>query len=547
MALTTTRTTTRTTLTNKQCHSSRGNLAGGPSACDPRYPNYEQLTTLKGAAVRAHAALSHVLMATTAHAAQLEAPEAAGAGAGAAGAAEAAAGVAGAAKHGAASGAAGRERGLGGGGGVGSRKEDMEKLEEWLSKLDQDGDGAVDRSELLAVILAVGGSEQQCNAIWANLDLDGDGALTVQEIATALKVRQCLFETEHIPALVAIATTTQPRGLCYSVQTLWTLATFTKLRAPLGKAMAVETAVSALRRALDNGGLRAHGAHTAAAAAPSTEAAATGTPLQRSGATRDLINRQWWLRVAEWAAATIWLLAYDDNNCHRALHAVGELLVSLAADAEPCLQTMAMGAVVRLIMLPTTMATALHELGALDVLLRVGQSVRANPQLRLMCSATLSFLSFAEGAEGTVAITRRLETSHEVERTLVSLVKARRRPGLQTVGCRRLALVALTSLKKCKVVLALGGTAAVLDVLRHVHNPGKTAHPPNPGEAVAEMDGTPTPTPAQPGRGKLSGPSGHGHGHHRLWCLGHPELLRCAINALLNLSIEASNQVVRSE
>ena len=61
----------------KQCRSSRGNLAGGPSACDPRYPNYEQLTTLKGAAVRAHAALSHVLMATTAHAAQLEAPEAA--------------------------------------------------------------------------------------------------------------------------------------------------------------------------------------------------------------------------------------------------------------------------------------------------------------------------------------------------------------------------------------------------------------------------------------------------------------------------------------
>jgi hypothetical protein len=39
------------------------------------------------------------------------------------------------------------------------------------------------------------------------------------------------------------------------------------------------------------------------------------------------------------------------------------------------------------------MATTLHELGAVDVLLRVGQSDRANPQLRLMCSTTLSFLT----------------------------------------------------------------------------------------------------------------------------------------------------------
>ena len=98
-------------------------------------------------------------------------------------------------------------------------------------------------------------------------------------------------------------------------------------------------------------------------------------------------------------------------------------------------------------------------------------------------------------------------------------------------------------------MLTLGGTAAVLDVLRHVDSPGKTAHLTSPNEAAAEMDGapTPTPTPAQPSTGKPSGPSGQGHGHRRLWCLSHPELLRCAINALLNLSIEASNQVVSSE
>ena len=45
---------------------------------------------------------------------------------------------------------------------------------------------------------------------------------------------------------------------------------------------------------------------------------------------------------------------------------------------------------VRLIMLPTTMAAVLQDHGAVDVLLRVGQSDRANPQLRLMCSTTLS-------------------------------------------------------------------------------------------------------------------------------------------------------------
>ena len=72
---------------------------------------------------------------------------------------------------------------------------------------------------------------------------------------------------------------------------------------------------------------------------------------------------------------------------------------------------------------------------------QVAQSGHANPQLHLMCSTTLSFLghghaSFAEGDEGAIAITRRLEASHAVERVLVSLVKARCRPGLQTVGCR---------------------------------------------------------------------------------------------------------------
>jgi len=38
-----------------------------------------------------------------------------------------------------------------------------------------------------------------------------------------------------------------------------------------------------------------------------------------------------------------------------------------------------------------------------------------------------------------------------LEKMLVALVRAHGRPGLQTVGCRRLALISLISIRKCKV------------------------------------------------------------------------------------------------
>ena len=69
------------------------------------------------------------------------------------------------------------------------------------------------------------------------------------------------------------------------------------------------------------------------------------------------------------------------------------------------------------------------------------------------------------------------------------------------------------------MVLRLGGTAAVLDLLRVVDS-----HP-SKGEGSS---------------GQLDRPGG---GKGRLWCLGQGELLRCALNALLNLSMEAGNQV----
>ena len=113
----------------------------------------------------------------------------------------------------------------------------------------------------------------------------------------------------------------------------------------LGRALAVETAVCALRRALDH--LRP-GGHTQGEGRYSSATAAEATAHLQHPATT-AAARQWWLRVAQWAAALIWLLSYDDSNCHRALRAAGHLLLSLASgDGASSLetgimQTMAMG------------------------------------------------------------------------------------------------------------------------------------------------------------------------------------------------------------
>ena len=89
--------------------------------------------------------------------------------------------------------------------------------------------------------------------------------------------------------------------------------------------MAVETAVSALRRALDHLRQGGDNQRRGATSAASAEVAAGVHPATSA------VARQWWLRVAQWAAAVIWLLSYDDTNCHRALRAAGQLLVTLAS------------------------------------------------------------------------------------------------------------------------------------------------------------------------------------------------------------------------
>ena len=113
--------------------------------------------------------------------------------------------------------------------------------------------------------------------------------------------------------------------------------------------MAVETAVCALRRALDHlrpgRGTRGEARYSSAASAE-----ATAQPQQPAATpATTAAARQWWLRVAQWASALIWLLSYDDDNCHRALRAAGQLLLSLASGEEASsletgtMQTMAMG------------------------------------------------------------------------------------------------------------------------------------------------------------------------------------------------------------
>ena len=218
--------------------------------------------------------------------------------------------------------------------------------------------------------------------------------------------------------------------------------------------------------------------------------------------------RHWCLKAAQWAAAVLWLLTYDDGNAHRVLQVSGDLIVLLARSGEPTIRFMAMGVIVRLVLLPTTMHVMLTEYRAIELLTIVGNDQTAADRLRLMCTTTLAFLARADGTVDT-SVSRQLEEENKaagggLETVLMALVKADGHVGLQTVGCRRLALLALGGRKKCRAALAVGATQAVTNLLKQ----------------RAIIDGAET-----------------------LWCLQHPELCRLAINALLNLSIEPSNQL----
>ena len=82
---------------------------------------------------------------------------------------------------------------------------------------------------------------------------------------------------------------------------------------------------------------------------------------------------------------------------------------------------------------------------AVDVLLRVGQSTQSNPQLRLMCSTTLSFLCNFDGSKTPEQVSaeardiaNRLEDISGLERMLVALVRVpARRAGRCRAGASR--------------------------------------------------------------------------------------------------------------
>ncbi|KAL1530238.1 hypothetical protein AB1Y20_001153 [Prymnesium parvum] len=102
-----------------------------------------------------------------------------------------------------------------------------------------------------------------------------------------------------------------------------------------------------------------------------------------------------------------------------------------------------------------------------------------------------------------------------MESILKNLILSEGQVGLQTVGCRRLALFAMQGRRKCRSALEAGATQAVVDLLR------KRVKPKGVGSERGDMSA-----------GSLG----------ELWCLKEPELLRVAINALLNLSVEPENQ-----
>ena len=134
---------------------------------------------------------------------------------------------------------------------------------------------------------------------------------------------------------------------------------------------------------------------------------------------------------------------------------------------------MALGVVVRLIMLPTTMSITVGELAAAEMLLRVGGNP-SRTRLRLMCSTTLSFLAGSSSmppagdGENTKSVSHARARSHGSStrcrpREDAGRARACARAHRAVVGCRRIALLAMAS-TQVPLLLETGAPAAVLDL-----------------------------------------------------------------------------------
>ncbi|KAL1530239.1 hypothetical protein AB1Y20_001154 [Prymnesium parvum] len=261
---------------------------------------------------------------------------------------------------------------VGGSSGVPVR-EDHHRIAEWFVKLDENNDGFVTREELISVVLEHGGTKEQAMSICEELDGNNDGTISLFELCDAYGVRMPLLRAGSFELLVNASAVAQTRSLCYLMVGMWTLATFSNCRAPLGKAQGVEAALRALKRAMNE--------HEQ-------------EPVGSQGSA----TRLWCLKAAQWACAALWLLCYDDDNAIRLLELSVDLIVHLARNGEPTLRFMAMGCVVRLVLLPTTMNTMIMDYKATELLRKVGHDRNASDRLRLMCTTTLGFLTRSDGS-----------------------------------------------------------------------------------------------------------------------------------------------------
>lgn len=413
----------------------------------------------------------------------------------------------------------------------------VEKLSAWIAIVDQDGDGKVSKAELHhAVVACMNVSEEAFEKLWARLDITGDGSLSLEELSELYGVKRPLIGENNVEAFLGLLRGASQRSLAYNLCSLWACAGFPALRAQLSKRGAVQLAVAALNLAMSNAPRAVMPKVPAGAATippPPAKAAAGDSPLPASR------GGGWWVRIAQWALASLWLFGYDDANAEAIFSATTPLLAELARHGEPLVQGAALGVASRLVFFSGTAVRFLSQPYAVELFWDVSCSTAATDKARATAADVLDYLCRsgrgalaasaddepeadpAEGRDETGrpehptgvlvelvgsdgALVRQaiaaLVAAHSLETSLASLIEAHASPALQKLGCRRVALLAMSGKRRCRGLLEAGATSAIVSLLQRT-----------------EGDGA-------------------------VWCLRHPELLWLALTALLNLATEPANQ-----
>ena len=77
-----------------------------------------------------------------------------------------------------------------------------EEVLHWMAALDVDHDGKVSEEEMQFMVLAKGGSEESFSLIWRRLDVNGDGYVSLFEVAEVFGVDELLLQTDSHRVLV---------------------------------------------------------------------------------------------------------------------------------------------------------------------------------------------------------------------------------------------------------------------------------------------------------------------------------------------------------